>query len=215
MKHLQQPTIKSYKWSGIFALLLIFLLAFSSGSVQAQRHRGTTTMKMGKWDKRLWRKNVILIEGMGASGVVGVHYERIIQFGRITSMRFDLGLSPFIIDHKYDFTVGRNITPITGATFYLFPNAFKIGIGCSLLHDFYFDRIPETVSDTAHGGSELYAAKNYRVRIMPYILLEGCIANRWIVRAGYSPIIDPANDAQTETYFTHYGTVGIGYKFGK
>jgi hypothetical protein len=215
MKYFPFLSKTSFRPGAIFVILLIGVLAFSSVSAHAQRRGGTRTMKMGKWDKRMWKKNVIMLEGMGASGVVGLHYERIIMFGRITSMRFDVGLTPFIIDHNYDFTVGRNITPITGASFFLFPNAFKLGIGCSVLHDIYFDRIPETVSDTTHGGSELYAAQNYRVRIMPYIVVEGCISNRFIVRAGYSPIIDPANDAQAETYFTHWATIGFGYKFGK
>lgn len=190
------------------------MIVFGSSELNAQR-RGPSRMKMNNWDKRMWRKNILWLEGMGASGVVGLHYERIFVFGRVVSMRADVGLSPFIVDHRYDVTVGRNITPITGVGVYFFPNAFKLGIGCSVLHDIYFDRIPETVSDTTHGGSELYPANNYRIRIMPYLVAEATIANRIILRAGYTPVIDPANDAQKETYFTHYGTFSVGYKFGK
>lgn len=191
------------------SLFVVFLLVYS---------KTCYSQKLTGWDKRSWRKNIIWVEGMGASGVVGVHYERIFQVGRVCSFRADVGVSPFYITEKYEMYAGKSITGIVGGGFYLFPNAFKIGIGCSVLNDIFFDRIPETIvpSDTTHGGStEILPAKNYKVRIMPYIVFEGTIINRIIIRAGYSPIIDPANDAQTETYFSHWATFGIGYKFGK
>lgn len=191
-------------------LSVVFILVYSASSVQAQKLTG--------WDKRQWKKNIIWLEGMGASGVVGVHYERIFQLGRAFSLRADVGLSPFYITEKYELYAGRSLTGIVGGGFYVFPNAFKIGIGCSMLNDIFFDRIPETIipNDTTHSGSsEIVPAKNYKVRIMPYIVFEGTIANRFVFRAGYSPVIDPANDVQTETYFTHWATFSFGYKFGK
>lgn len=204
----------------ILLLSILTLMMSSMNSIHAQRkrHGGIRTTKLSGWDKRLWRKNIIWLEGMGASGVVGAHYERIFMLGRITSLRADVGLSPFYLSEKWEVYAGKSLTGIVGGGFYLFPNAFKIGIGCSILNDFFFDRIPETIapSDTTHGGStEIMPAKNYKVRIMPYIVLEATIENRVVFRAGYSPIIDPANDLQTETYFNHMATIGIGYKFGK
>jgi hypothetical protein len=189
---------------------IIFIMIYSSASIHSQKLNG--------WDKRKWRKNIIWIEGMGASGAVGVHYERIFQVGRLVSFRADAGISPFYMTERFELYAGKSITGIIGGGCYLFPNAFKIGIGCSMLNDFFFDRIPETIvpSDTSHGGSsEILPAKNYKVRIMPYIVFEGTIKNRIVLRAGYSPIIDPANDNQRDVYFTHWATVGIGYKFGK
>jgi hypothetical protein len=200
-------------------LIVIASLLFSLGTSNLQaQHRVPHHTKMNNWDKRLWKKNIIWLEGFGASSVVGVHYERIFQLGRITSLRADIGVSPFYVTEKYDFLAGKNITIPIGGGFYLFPNAFKVGIGCSVLNDIFFDRIPETMTpgDTTHGGStEVMPGKNYKVRIMPYIVLEGTIDNRFIIRAGYSPIIDPENDLQTTTYFTHFATIGLGYKFGR
>jgi len=177
-----------------------------------------SSQKMGRWDKRMWRKNIIWLEGMGASGIVGVHYERVFMLGRAFSLRADVGVSPFYVSDKFEVYAGKSITGIVGGGFYVFPNAFKLGIGCSMLNDFFFDRIPETRTpgDTIHGGTpDATAPKNYKVRIMPYIVVEGTIANRVVVRAGYSPIIDPDNDLQTETSFMHWATISVGYKFGK
>lgn len=193
----------------LLSLFIVFLLVYSKTSY---------SQKLTGWDKRSWRKNIIWLEGMGASGAVGFHYERVFMVGRVCSFRADAGISPFYMTERFELYAGKSITGIVGGGFYVFPNAFKIGIGCSMLNDFFFDRIPETIvpSDTTHGGStEIFPAKNYKVRIMPYIVFEGTIKNRLIFRAGYSPIIDPANDAQTEVYFTHWATFGIGYKFGR
>jgi hypothetical protein len=193
----------------ILSLFVVFILVYS---------KTLYSQKLTGWDKRSWRKNIIWLEGMGASGVVGAHYERIFMVGRVCSFRADVGVSPFYITERFELYAGKSITGIAGGGFYVFPNAFKIGIGCSMLNDFFFDRIPETIvsNDTTHGGSsEIYPAKIYKVRIMPYIVFEGTIENRIVLRAGYSPIIDPANDAQGETYFTHWATLGVGYKFGK
>ncbi len=137
------------------------------------------------------------------------------MFGSFVSLRFDLGITPFVLDEKYNFIAGRSITPITGMGFYfhVVPFPVRIGIGCSVLHDIYFDRIPETIPDTS-AGSTNYAALTYKARIMPFAVVEATIKERWTIRAGYSPIIDPANQAQTETYFTHWAMIGVGYKFG-
>jgi hypothetical protein len=194
----------------IVPIAVVFLIVFSSSNLFSQKLTG--------YDKRYWKKNIIWLEGLGASGAVGVHYERIFQVGRLFSFRADVGASPFYMTERYELYAGKSITGIYGGGFYIFPNTFKIGIGCSVLNDFFFNRIPETIvtNDTTHGGStEMYPAKIYKVRIMPYIVIEGTILNRLVIRAGYSPIIDPANDAQTETYFTHWATFGVGYKFGK
>ncbi len=194
----------------LIPLSVAFLLVYSSTQIHAQKLTG--------WDKRQWRKNIIWLEGMGASAAVGVHYERIFMLGRAFSLRADVGVTPFYLTERFELYAGKSITGIVGGGFYAFPNAFKIGIGCSMLNDFFFDRIPETIvpNDTAHGGnSEMYPAKPYKVRIMPYLVVEATVSNRFVFRAGYSPIIDPANDAQTETYFTHWATLGFGYKFGK
>jgi len=190
-------------------LSVVFLLVYSKTSY---------SQKLTGWDKRSWRKNILWLEGMGASGVVGVHYERIFMVGRVCSFRADVGVSPFYMTERFELYAGKSITGIVGGGFYVFPNAIKIGIGCSMLNDFFFDRIPETIvpNDTTHGGSsEILPAKNYKVRIMPYIVFEATAENRVVFRVGYSPIIDPANDAQSEVYFTHWATFGIGYKFGK
>lgn len=194
----------------ILPIAVVFLLVYSTTNTYSQKLNG--------WDKRNWRKNIIWLEGMGASGVVGLHYERVFQLGRAFSLRADVGVSPFYVSERYELYAGKSMTGIIGGGFYVFPNAFKIGIGCSMLNDFFFDRIPETIvpNDTTHGGStEMYPAKIYKVRIMPYIVFEGTIKNRVIIRAGYSPIIDPANDAQADVYYTHWATFGVGYKFGK
>src|SRR5688500_10418149 len=201
----------------LFIVIASLLFCLGTSNLQAQ-HRVPRHTKMNSSDKRLWRKNIFWLEGMGASGIVGFHYERVFQLGRITSLRADIGLSPFYVSEKYDMYAGQSLTIPIGGGFYLFPNAFKVGIGCSVLNDIFFDRIPETVAptDTTHGGSaEVPPGKNYKVRIMPYIVVEGTINNRFVFRAGYSPIIDPENDLQTTTYFTHYATIGFGYKFGK
>ncbi len=197
----------------IFSAILLLFMVFVGSNLHSQR--------LGKWDKRQWRKNIIWLEGMGASGVVGVHYERVFMLGRAFSLRADVGVSPFYVSDRFELYAGKSMTAIVGGGFYAFPNAFKIGIGCSMLNDFFFDRIPETVppaiNDTTHGGTPIDAVgpKNYKVRIMPYLVLEGTIANRVVVRAGYSPIIDPDNDLQTETSFMHWATISVGYKFGK
>jgi len=192
-----------------FFILVSLLFAFvdSTNTLHSQRLMG--------YDKRKWRKNIIWLEGLGASGAVGLHYERIFQVGRLFSFRADVGASPFYMTEKYDLYTAKSITGIVGGGFYIFPNAFKVGIGCSVLNDFFFDRIPETPLDTTHGGSGLYPAKIYKVRVMPYIVFEGTILNRLIIRVGYSPIFDPPNDAQKDLFVTHMGTIGVGYKFGK
>lgn len=198
--------------------IVIISLLFSLGTSELHAQKGPRRMKLNSWDKRLWKKNIIWLEGFGSSSIVGAQYERIFQLGRITSLRANVGVSPFYVTEKYQFYTGKSITIPIGGSFWLFPNAFKVGIGCSILNDFFFDRIPETVapSDTTHGGTtEVTPGKTYKVRIMPYIVIEGCIENRFVFRAGYSPIIDPDNDLQTTTYFTHYATIGFGYKFGK
>src|SRR5687768_5249889 len=144
------------------SVFIVFLLVYSKTSY---------SQKLTGWDKRSWRKNIIWLEGMGASGAVGFHYERVFQVGRIFSFRADVGVSPFYLSERFELYSGKSITGIVGGGFYIFPNAFKIGIGCSMLNDFFFDRIPETIapSDSTHGGStEMYPAKNYKVRIMPY-----------------------------------------------
>ena len=214
MKHLLFNTSwpKQFRKSARFLvpLAVVFLIVCSSTHTYSQRLSG--------YDKRNWRKNIIWLEGLGASGAVGVHYERIFQLGRLFSLRADVGASPFYMSERYELYTAKSITGIVGGGFYIFPNAFKIGIGCSVLNDIFFNRIPETIvpNDTTHtGSSEIYPAKHYKVRIMPYIVVEGTIINRIIIRAGYSPIIDPANDAQTTTYFTNWATIGVGYKFGK
>lgn len=188
-------------------LSFAFVIVISVGFCYSQ--------KMNNYDKRLWKKNVIFLEGFGSSQIASLQYARIFMLGRIVSLRVEAGITPFFVNEKYQFYTDRCITPIFGGGVYFFPNAFKVGIGCLFLNDFFYTRIPETTftpGDTAHGG---YPGKNYRMRIMPYVVLEAEIKNRWVVRAGYSPIIDPANDLQTTTYFSHWLTVALGYKFGK
>ena len=99
----------------------VFIILFSSTIGHSQRLSG--------WDKRHWRKNIILLEGMGASAAIGLHYERVFQLGRAFSLRADVGVTPFYLDQKYNLFAGKSITPIIGGGFYIFPNAFKIGIG--------------------------------------------------------------------------------------
>ena len=199
------------KRSSKFLILAILLIAVvDSTSLHSQRLSG--------YDKRKWRKNIMWLEGLGGSGAVGLHYERIFQVGRLFSFRADVGASPFYMSHKYELYTAKSITGIVGGGFYIFPNAFKIGIGCSVLNDFFFDRIPETVTplDTTHGGTgEMYPGKIYKVRVMPYLVVEGTIKNRIVIRVGYSPIFDPPNDAQKDVYVTQMGTISVGYKFGK
>lgn len=187
--------------------LAFFLIVLSFGFCYSQ--------KMNNYDKRLWKKNIILLEGLGASQAVGVHYERIFQDGRITSIRAHVGLTSFYINEKYQLFADKCISPNFGGGVYFFPNVFKIGIGCSLLNDIFYSRIPETDTLQYAGTNEMYPQKNYRMRIMPYILVELEITNRWIIRGGYAAIIDPANDLQTKTFFNHWATFAVGYKFGK
>lgn len=205
----------------VFILCILSFFIFSS-TVDAQilrsrkqrdRSRGGG---LGKRPEAEWKKNIVWLEGLGSNQVVGFKYERIFNFGPVVSLRFDAGLTPFLLDENYNFVAGRSITPITGMGFYFqFPHLpLYIGLGCSALHDIYFDRIPETYVDTTGGVTNPYPQSNYRIRVMPFAVFEAVIKERWSIRAGYSPIIDPANHGQTETYFTQWATIGFGYRFG-
>jgi len=201
-------------------LLLAGLLAFSDIPAHSQIYRTrkernrTNNTNNNKGSQNEWKKNVIWLDGMGSSQVVSIQYERIMHFGPFFSARFGFGVTPFLMDEKYNFIVGRSITPTTGLAFYfnIPPSPIFFGVGCTVLHDLFFDRIPETYPDST---GNTYPNNNYRARIMPYAFVEGTIKKHWTIRGGYSPIIDPANDGQTTTYITHWAMIGLGYKFGK
>jgi hypothetical protein len=191
-----------------------FSAAYSQGFNKGNKRYAKASNKAGRID---FKRNILWLEVLGSNQIAGIKYERILMFGSVISVRFDLGLTPFSMDEKYYFSTGKCLTPIMGLGFYfhLQPFPVRIGLGCSVLNDLYFDRIPETVVDTAGGVINPYAKNTYRARVMPYAIVEATIKERWTIRAGYTPIIDPANDAQTELYFTHWATLGFGYKFGR
>jgi hypothetical protein len=212
-----QPFIafKRFRFCGICAFLLAVFIIFSTVSADAQiyRKRSDRGRNGSKGGKVLFKRNIVWLDGLGSSQVVGVKYERIMLFGSVVSVRFDLGITPFLMDEKHNFIAGRSITPITGMGFYfhVVPFPVRIGIGASALHDIFFKGIPETATDSTGPNSN----STYRARVMPFALIEVTVKERWTIRAGYTPIIDPPNDHQTELYFTHWGTFGVGYKFGK
>jgi len=186
----------------------------SQGFYKKRSSRPNSKNKKGKVE---FKKNIIWLEGLGSNQVVGVKYERIFMFGSFFSARVDAGITPFVLDEKYNFIVGRSITPITGLGFYfhVVPFPIRIGVGCSVLHDIYFNGIPETIKDTTSASTETYSKLTYRARVMPFAVVEATIKDRWTIRAGYTPIIDPPNQYQKELYFTHWATFGVGYKFGR
>jgi hypothetical protein len=206
------------RYSYLTILLLVCWMLFSSIQVNAQSYyKNKSYKRKGKNKAVEFKRNVLYLEGLGSSQVVGVKYERILMFGSVVSMRLDLGITPFVLDENYNFIAGRSITPITGLGFYfhVIPFPVRIGVGCSVLHDIYFNGIPEIQVDTTGGVTNPYPNQTYRARVMPYAVVEATIKDRITIKAGYTPIIDPANEAQTELYFTHWATFGVGYKFGK
>jgi hypothetical protein len=205
--------LRKFSFYSIAALLLVGFFILSSVSADAQIYRSRSSRKKGRGGKIEFKRNIVWFDGMGSSQVVGAKYERILMFGSVVSVRFDLGITPFMVDEKYNFTAGRSITPITGMGFYfhIMHSPIRIGIGASALHDIFFQGIPESAHDSVPPNTN----NSYRVRIMPYAVIEATIKERYCIRAGYTPIIDPANDYQTQLYFTHWGTIGFGYKFGR
>lgn len=192
-------------------MLLTAFLVFSSASANAQYYRKKGGKK-GSGKNVDWKKNVLWLEGLGSNQVIGVKYERIMHFGPFFSVRFNGGITPFLLDEKYNFIVGRSITPITGMGLFLNfpPTPLHVGVGCDVLHDIFPGGIPEIQGDS----SNTYSTSTYRARVMPWIVFEGTIKDRFAIRGGYSLIIDPANHFQTTTYITHWATIGFGYKFG-
>lgn len=213
MKNRSSAPKNKFRYLSICTLLLAAFLAFSNTSTFSQIYRKRSDVRKGGKEAK-WKKNIIWLDGMGSSQVVSFQYERIMHFGPFFSARFGFGVTPFLLDEKYNFIVGRNITPTTGVgfVFNIPPSPIHFGFGCTVLHDLFFDRIPECMPDST---GKSYPQNNYRARIMPYIFVEGTIKNRYAIRGGYSPIIDPANDGQTQTYITHWAMIGFGYKFGK
>lgn len=209
--------------AGKLSFLLVICFALSVTDVDAQILRSRKQRDrargggLGSKPEAEWKKNIVWFEGLGSNQVVGFKYERIFNFGPVVSLRFDAGITPFMIDERYNWIAGRSITPITGMAFYFqFPHLpVYIGLGCSALHDIYFDRIPETYVDTTGGVTNPYPQSNYRLRVMPFAVIEAVIKKRWSIRAGYSPIIDPPNHGQTELFFTNWATIGFGYRFGR
>lgn len=209
-----------FRFYSICALVLSCFLMFSNATAHSQgfyKKRSSRPSGSGKKGKVEFKKNIVWLEGLGSSQVVGVKYERIFMFGSFFSARVDLGITPFVVDEKYNFIAGRSITPITGLGFYfhVVPFPIRIGVGCSVLHDVYFEGIPETLPDTTNGNTETYDRLTYRARVMPFAVIEATIKDRWTIKAGYTPIIDPPNQAQKNLYFTHFATIGVGYKFGR
>jgi hypothetical protein len=208
--------VNKFKYRIFGILLLVGFLIFSDVSVNAQATFNRKTYRSGGSKgkgKIKFKRNVLWLEGLGSSQVVSVKYERILMFGSHFSMRVDLGVTPFVVDEKYNFIVGTSITPITGLGFYYHfnPSPIRIGVGCSALHDIFFQGIPETVTDSTGPNP----SRTYRARVMPFAVVEATIKETLTIRAGYTPIIDPPNDGQTQLYFTHWATIGVGYKFGR
>ncbi len=203
----------------VYPLLILFLFIFSGQEVGAQGFykKRSSVRKSKKQGEVEHKKNIIWLEGLGSNQVVGAKYERIFMFGSVVSARVDAGITPFLLDERYNFIAGRSITPITGLGFYfhIVPFPVRLGLGCSVLHDVFFNGIPEIAIDSAGGGVTQYDKLTYRARIMPYVKIEVTIKERWTIMAGYSPIIDPPNNNQLNTYFTNWATFGVGYKFGR
>jgi len=191
----------------IFMLTVLLLLSGLS-LLQAQ--------KLTRWDKKDWKRNMIVLEAFGGSGIVGLHYERVFPLGTLFSLRAHAGVTPFYMTEKYDFLTGKSITGMVGGGFYIFPKSLKLGIGCTMLNDIFFDRIPETQGHdtTGHPGpSDEYAPKQYKIRVMPYLAVEAYFSRTFFMRAAYTPIFDPANDAQKDLLVTHIGSLSFGVKF--
>jgi hypothetical protein len=206
--------LSKFKYRIFCILFLLGFLGLSNISVNAQATFNKNTYRSkGSKGKIKFKRNVLWLEGLGSSQVVSVKYERILMFGSHFSVRVDLGVTPFVVDEKYNFIAGRSITPITGLGFYYHfnPSPIRIGLGCSALHDIFFQGIPETMTDSTAPNP----SRTYRARVMPFAVVEATIKETITIRAGYTPIIDPPNDGQTQLYFTHWGTIGVGYKFGR
>jgi hypothetical protein len=208
-----------FRFVSICTVLLATFLILSCISAHSQIYRSREQRNKNNGIKTTtsenkWKKNILWLDGMGSSQVVSIQYERIMNFGPFFSARFGFGVTPFLMDEKYNFIVGRSITPTTGVSFVfnIPPSPIHFGFGCTVLHDVFFDRIPETLPDAT---GKTYPQNNYRARVMPFAFVEGTIKGRYAIRGGYSPIIDPANDGQTATYITHWAMIGFGYKFGK
>lgn len=221
MKYRQIISRAQYKSFSLFTVLLSLYFIFSgvyahSQILKTRKERNKNNGFVDKSESEVkWKKNVVWLDGLGSSQIASFKYERILNFGPFFSTRFEFGITPFLMDEKYNFIVGRSITPTTGLGFYfnIPPSPIHFGVGCVVLHDVFFDRIPETMIIDTSGAT--YPKNTYRARIMPYAFVEGTIKNRWAIRGGYSPIIDPANDGQKDTYITHWVMIGFGYKFGK
>ncbi len=215
MKKYLSIFLNKLRYSHICILLLAGFFIFSNISASSQGYYKKRSSRSGsnKKGKIEHKRNIVWLEGLGSSQVVSVKYERILMFGSHFSVRFDLGVTPFVLDEKYNFIAGRSITPITGLGFYYHfnPSPIRIGAGCTVLHDIFFQGIPETATDSTAPRPN----STYRPRIMPFAVVEATIKNTWTIRAGYSPIIDPPNDNQTQLYITHWAMFGVGYKFGK
>ncbi len=211
----KHPTISSskFRYYGLCTALLAGFLIFTSISASSQYYRKKSDRGRNGKKNNQYGRNIVWLEGLGSNQVIGAKYERILMFGTHFSMRFDLGITPFVLDEKYNFIAGRSITPISGMGFYLHfnPGPIRIGLGCSVLHDIFFDGIPEVTSDT----TGTYSDQTYRARVMPFAVIEFTIQDHWTIRAGYTPIIDPPNESQKELYFTNLATIGVGYKFGR
>jgi len=215
MNSFRSILLKKLKYSGIIFILLAFIFTFPAQDVYSQASFTKKNKRYGAVSKpkNEYKKNIVWVEGLGSNQVAGIKYERIFMFGAWISMRVDLGITPFVVDEKYNFIAGRSITPITGLGFYLHVQPFpiRVGLGCSVLHDIFWNGIPEV----GFTNSTTYGERTYRARAMPYLVVEGTIKDRWTIRGGYCPIFDPPNELQTDLYLTHFGMVGVGYKFGR
>src|SRR5688500_1506476 len=147
------PSISGRKirYGSLCTLLLAGLFIFSTIPAHSQIYRKRSdrnSSRRGK-GKVEFKRNIVWLEGLGSNQVVGIKYERIFMFGSHVSMRFDAGVTPFVVDERYNFIVGQSISPITGLGFYYHfnPGPIRIGLGCSVLHDIFFKGIPEVLSD--------------------------------------------------------------------
>src|SRR5688572_6613832 len=115
MKKFPPAFLRKFRHYGIYSVLLAGFLIFSNISATSQGFfkKRKDRDKVFK-SKVEFKKNIIWLEGLGSNQVVGIKYERIFMFGSFFSMRFDAGITPFVVDEKYNFIVGRSITPITG-----------------------------------------------------------------------------------------------------
>lgn len=170
--------------------------------------------RLTKYDKKFRIKNKIGAEFLGGSGFGGIFYERHIYVGSMLTIRPRIGVTPSYTDERFEFFIGKNITAIGGVGFFLFPHQFKLGLEVNVLTDYFFKSIPETDGNLqgTHGIPDR-PVKHIRARIMPAIIGEIYASRVFNVSLGYSPILDPINDDQTEFKILHTGLLRLGFRF--